>query len=197
MQVYWSEQYTFDFSPYLRHIFAVKHIYLTLYVVRICRVAPIYSVPVPCSLCCSRPPARSVPAARRARLPAPVRACARARCARLCVRLLMPGQRWTFLSAVPVWPALLARFPCACGRARARVCVGAVRLPSSRLPCILFAYNVHSPPLCQACPPRFHLAANFFEIVFKPSISISPSLSWVDDATLYCHMGCFVDIVMP
>ena len=143
------------------------------------------------------PPARSVPAARRARLPAPVRACARARCARLCVRLLMPGQRWTFLSAVPVWPALLARFPCACGRARARVCVGAVRLPSSRLPCILFAYNVHSPPLCQACPPRFHLAANFFEIVFKPSISISPSLSWVDDATLYCHMGCFVDIVMP
>ena len=43
-----------------------------------------------------------------------------ARCACLCVRLLMPGQRWTFLSAVPVWPALLARFPCACGRARVR-----------------------------------------------------------------------------
>ena len=82
-------------------------------------------------------------------------------CPRPCVRLLMPGQRWTFLSAVPVWPALLARFPCACGRARARVCVGAVRLPSSRLPCILFAYNVHSPPLCKACPPRFRPPQTF------------------------------------
>lgn len=110
-------------------------------------------------------------------------------CPRPCVRLLMPGQRWTFLSAVPVWPALLARFPCACGRARARVCVGAVRLPSSRLPCILFAYNVHSPPLCQACPPRFRPAANFFEIVFKPSISIPPSSAGVGGTTLYCYTG--------
>lgn len=128
--------------------------------------------------------ARRSRAARCARLPARVRACVRVlACARLCVRLLMPGQRWTFLSAVSVWPALLARFPCACGRARARVCVGAVRLPSSRLPCILFAYNVHSPPLCQACPPRFRPAANFFEIVFKPSISVRLSSAGMGDAS--------------
>ena len=123
----------------------------------------------------------AVRAARSARCP-----CGRVAvlaCPRPCVRLLMPGQRWTFLSAVPVWPALLARFPCACGRARARVCVGAVRLPSSRLPCILFAYNVHSPPLCQACPPRFRPAANFFEIVFKLSISVQLSSAGMGDAS--------------
>lgn len=33
-----------------------------------------------------------------------------------CVRLLMPGQRWTFLSAVSVWPALLARVCARCAR---------------------------------------------------------------------------------
>ena len=44
MQVCWSEQYTFDFSPYLRHIFTVKHIYLTLYIVYALRISPIYSV---------------------------------------------------------------------------------------------------------------------------------------------------------
>lgn len=198
-----------DFSPYSRMFFAVKQIYLTLYIAYTYRAASTYSIPIYLAprarwrslsvlfavLACPRPCAWP---------------CGRARCAvhllayvlaalacpRPCVRLLMPGQRWTFLSAVPVWPALLARFPCACGRARARVCVGAVRLPSSRLPCILFAYNVHSPPLCQACPPRFHPAANFFEIVFKPSISIPPSLSWVDDATLYCYAGYFVSVVM-
>ena len=46
MLVYWSEQYTSDFSPYLRHIFTVKHIYLTLYIVDACHAAPIYSVPL-------------------------------------------------------------------------------------------------------------------------------------------------------
>ena len=34
-----------DFSPYSRMFFAVKHIYLTLYIVYICRVTPIYSAP--------------------------------------------------------------------------------------------------------------------------------------------------------
>lgn len=82
MSVYWSEQYTCDFFPYLRHIFVVKHIYLTLYIVYIHRITPTYSVPArshavlaalftaftcslsllfaplacPRSLCCSRPP---------------------------------------------------------------------------------------------------------------------------------------------
>lgn len=80
-----------DFSPYSRMFFAVKHIYLTLYILRICRVAPIYSVPpVPCAVVlagarCScgrmavRPPARSLPADRRAcgRVTVPAPVCAR------------------------------------------------------------------------------------------------------------------------
>lgn len=35
-----------DFSPYFRMFFAVKHIYLTLYIVDACHVAPIYSAPL-------------------------------------------------------------------------------------------------------------------------------------------------------
>ena len=35
-----------DFSPYSRMFFAVKHIYLTLYIAYVCRIAPIYSVPL-------------------------------------------------------------------------------------------------------------------------------------------------------
>lgn len=145
-----------DFSLYFRMFFTVKHIYLTLYIVYAYRIAPIYSAPlyllallaVPCSLCCSRPPARSVPAARcpccslrslsvlfaALACPRPCAwPCGRARCAvhllayvlaalacpRACVRLPMPGQRWTFLSAVPVWPALLARVCARCARLRA------------------------------------------------------------------------------
>lgn len=45
MSVYWSDQYTCDFSPYFRMFFAVKHIYLTLYIVHALRISPIYSVP--------------------------------------------------------------------------------------------------------------------------------------------------------
>ena len=99
-----------DFSPYSRMFFAVKYIYLTLYIVYMCRIAPIYSVPLYLLALLA------VPAARCACLPAPVRAraCGRARCARcgrrtsgrlpaparVCgrarVRLPIPGQRWTF-----------------------------------------------------------------------------------------------------
>ena len=35
-----------DFSLYLGHIFTVKHIYLTLYIAYIRRIAPIYSAPL-------------------------------------------------------------------------------------------------------------------------------------------------------
>ena len=35
-----------DFSLYLGHIFAVKYIYLTLYIAYIRRIAPIYSAPL-------------------------------------------------------------------------------------------------------------------------------------------------------
>lgn len=98
-----------DFSLYLGHIFTVKHIYLTLYIVYMCRIAPIYSVPMYllALLFTSSGPigsSRSPSVLLAALVLAPVRSRARV-------------------------------------RARARVCVGAVRLPSSRLPCILFAYN--------------------------------------------------------
>ena len=83
-----------DFSLYLGHIFTVKHIYLTLYIVYMCRIAPIYSAPlyllallaVTCLLARAVavvPPARALPAAR----------CL---CGRARVRLPIPGQRWTF-----------------------------------------------------------------------------------------------------
>ena len=74
MLVYWSEQYTSDFSLYSRMFFAVKHIYLTLYIVCMCSTAPICSVPLYL--------------ARSARLPvlAPASVCARGR-ARACGRV--------------------------------------------------------------------------------------------------------------
>ena len=222
-----------DLSPYSRMFFAVKYIYLTLYIVCMCRTEPIYSVPLYL--------------ARSARLPvlAPASVCARGRarawaCARVwpcgrarpralpcpCARLLMPGQRWTFLSAVPVRPALLVRVRARCGRrisgpiasgrssclrpclpapvpapvrarpracVRARVCVGARVAALAPVGCvILFAYMVDSP----AVLPRAGLAANFFEIVFKPSIFAQPSSAGMGGTTLYCYMGCFVGVVM-
>lgn len=121
-----------DFSPYSRMFFAVKHIYLTLYIAYVCRIAPIYSAPLYLlallftssgPIGSSRSPSR---AARSARCPVLLAALA---CPRLCVRLLMPGQRWTFLSVVPVRSRARAR-PCAlpclpapvpvCSHARAR-----------------------------------------------------------------------------
>lgn len=67
-----------DFSLYLGHIFAVKHIYLTLYIAYMCHIEPIYSVPLylapPCAL-----------------RPLSVWPRGRARCARpLCVACLLP-----------------------------------------------------------------------------------------------------------
>lgn len=62
-----------DFSPYSRMFFAVKYIYLTLYVVHTCRTAPIYSVPL-------------YLAPLRVRVCTRVGVCARARvCVRPCV----------------------------------------------------------------------------------------------------------------
>ena len=141
-----------DFSPYSRMFFAVKHIYLTLYIVDALRISPIYSMP----------PALPPPA--RVRVRPCVRACGRRTSGPIASSrspsvLLAPLAVPCSLRSLSVRPRGRARrararpralpCPCArvCGRARARVCVGAVRLPSSRLPCILFAYNVHSPPL--------------------------------------------------
>ena len=168
MPVYCSDQYTSDFSPYLRHIFAVKHIYLTLYIVCMCSAAPICSVPARShararvAVLAALAVCAAVWPCPRPCLPAYLRPCVRPG---PCARLLMPGQRWTFLSAAPVRPALLARV---CARCARPLCVAAL---ASVVRVILFAYMVASP----AVLPRAGLAANFFEIVFKPSISIPPS----------------------
>lgn len=98
-----------------------------------------------------------------------------ARCVCLCVRLLMPGQRWTFLSVVPVRPALLARV---CARCARPLCVAA-------LAPVVRAYMVDSPVVLLLAV----LAANFFEIVFKPSISVPPSSAGMGGTTLYCYAG--------
>ena len=66
--------------------FAVKHIYLTLYIVHICCVAPIYSVPA-CSRACSLRSLSLRPRAPGARCPCcslrslSLCPCVRARCA--------------------------------------------------------------------------------------------------------------------
>ena len=122
-----------DFFPYSRMFFAVKYIYLTLYIVHTYRVASTYGVPMYLLALLAVRAARSARCGRRTsgRLPAPARV----------------GARVAALASV-------------------------VRV-------ILFAYNVHSPPLCPACPPRFRPAANFFEIVFGLSISVQLSLTGI------------------
>lgn len=80
------------FPIFKAHFHCQAHLLDTIYCIHIPRYIYIQCTPVPCSL-------RS-----------PARACARVRALPCpCARLLMPGQRWTFLSAVPVRPALLAR----------------------------------------------------------------------------------------
>lgn len=75
-----------DFSLFSRMFFAVKHIYLTLYIVYAYRIAPIYSVPAGSNArarVAVVPPARSLPADRRAcssaraRVRPPARVCGR------------------------------------------------------------------------------------------------------------------------
>ena len=137
-----------DFSPYSRMFFAVKHIYLTLYIVYVLRISPIYSVPA-CSRACSLCLLSVRPRGR-------VAVCARPRaCVRVCV--------------------------CAGACVRAGMCVrGRARVPRL-LP--LFA-SFHSPimyilrryaRLARRVVRSAHSAANFFEIVFKPLISVQLS----------------------
>lgn len=63
-----------DFSPYSRMFFAVKHIYLTLYIAYILRISPIYSVP-PALARCARCPCARVAVLAPVRSRARVRAC--------------------------------------------------------------------------------------------------------------------------
>ena len=126
------------------------------------------------------------------RSPAPVllaalacpRACVRAcaRCARLCVRLLMPGQRWTFLSAVPVWPALLARVWPSYLRPDRFQPLAAVSVSRTYAP-VVRAYIVASPAVLLLAVLLSPPAANFFEIVFKLSISVQLSSAGMGDAS--------------
>ena len=84
--------------------FAVKHIYLTLYIVPICRIAPIYSVP---------PALAAVRGRARVRPPAAVPACVRVPacvCARVCGRVCARGLLASVVRAYIVdSPAVLPR----------------------------------------------------------------------------------------
>lgn len=129
-------------------------------------------------------------------------------CPRLCVRLLMPGQRWTFLSAVPVRSRARARpcaLPClpapvpACSRTclLPRPCPCSLRSPPVRglLAPVVRAYIVASPAVLLLAVLLSPPAANFFEIVCGASISIPPSPAGVGGTTLYCctgRSGCLV-----
>ena len=73
-----------------------------------------------------------------------------ARCACLCVRLLMPGQRWTFLSVVPVRPALLARVCARCARLRACAWACSLRSPTP-VPAPTPTCVPAPVPVCVAC----------------------------------------------
>lgn len=109
-------------------------------------------------------PIYTVPACSHARarvaVPAPVPApvCARPRpCLRACVR-----------------PCVRAG-TCVRGRARGRASV------SFQSP-IMYILRRYARPARRVVRSA-HSAVNFFEIVFKPSISIPPSLAWVDGTT--------------
>ena len=154
-----------DFSPYSRMFFAVKHIYLTLYIVYMCRIAPIYSAPLyllaalftafTCSLSLLFAP-----------LACP-RACVRScsLCSPACVRSC------SLCSPAPV-PAY------------SRACL-LPRLPAP----VVRAYIVASPAVLLLAVLLSPPAANFFEIVFKPSISIPLSSVGVGGAVRCCYTG--------
>lgn len=145
-----------DFSPYSRMFFAVKHIYLTLYIVYVLRISPIYSVPAG-----SNARARvAVLAALAVCAAVPVCAC----------RYLVNGGLFS--------PPSLCGLPClpACVLAALAPCAWPRLLP-------LFA-SFHSPimyilrryaRLARRVVRSAHSAANFFEIVFKPLISVQLS----------------------
>ena len=128
-----------DFSLYSRMFFAVKHIYLTLYIAYTYHVTSTYSVPLYLARSARCPCGRVL-------LALAVRAARCARC--LCGRVTVPA---------PV-PAPVCARARVCGRVCGRVCVGArVAALASAVCVISFAYNVHSPQLCPACPPRCSL----------------------------------------
>ena len=106
-----------DFSPYSRMFFAVKHIYLTLYIVYTYHVESTYSAPctllAPLACPCLRPRVRA--------------RCARCPCARVSV--LAPVRSRARVAVRPPARSLPAdRRACSSARARvrppARVCAG-------------------------------------------------------------------------
>lgn len=175
-----------DFSPYFRMFFAVKYIYLTLYIVHICRVASTYSVPIyllavlftalldashtcPLSL---RRRARwrslSVLLAALA-VPAPVRPCA-----------LRPDRFRPIVVPAPA-PAPV------CARAWPRL----LPLVASFHSPIMYILRRYA-RLARRVVRSAHSAANFFEIVFKLSISVRlSSAGWVTrlDIAVWADLG--------
>ena len=94
-----------DFSSYSRMFFAVKHIYLTLYIVHALRISPIYSVPPALPPC--------------ARVRVPVCACARGRAVRVPVLVCASADAWSTVD-------FFVRRPCvACLACPLSVCVRA------------------------------------------------------------------------
>ena len=75
----------------------------------------------------------------------------------------------------------------ACSHAYLRTCARA-RMRGLLAP-VVRAYIVASPAVLLLAVLFAVPAANFFEIVFKPSVSIPPSLAWAGDTTLYCYAG--------
>ena len=108
-------------------------------------------------------------------------------CARVCVRVRGLARSARLL------PCLPAPVP-ACSHACLRTCARA-RMRGLLAP-VVRAYIVASPAVLLLAVLLAVPAANFFEIVFKPSISIPPSSAWVSDTALYCHAGYFVGVVM-
>ena len=155
-----------DFSLYLGHIFTVKHIYLTLYIEYMCRIAPIYSVHLYLLALLAVavvPPARSVPAARRARLPAPVCASADAWSTvdffvrRPCVACLACPL------SVCVWARVLAVL--ACSRACLLPCLPAPVPVCSRCSRLYCSFSRRALARCSTLSARRKLFRDRFQAV--------------------------------
>ena len=188
-----------DFSPYFRMFFIVKHIYLTLYIAYVCRIAPIYSAHLYLlallftssgPIGSSRSLSRAVRSAHCPVLFAPLtvpccslRSLSRAaRCARLPAPVCAPADAWSTVD-------FFVRRPCVACLACPRVC--SLRSPPVRglLAPVVRAYIVASPAVLLLAVLLSPPAANFFEIVCGASISIPPSSAGVGGTTLYCCTG--------
>ena len=163
--------------PIFPHVFHCQaHLLDTIYCVHVSNRTYIQCTPVPvrCACCpCGRVAVRARP-----------RACVRVR---VCGRVCAPADAWSTVD-------FFVRRPCvACLACPLSVCVWArvlAVLACSRaclLPClsapVVRAYIVASPAVLLLAVLLSPPAANFFEIVFKPSISVQLSSAGMGDAS--------------